>query len=280
MNNKVPTHLITDPVVVARAWLKAGRKIALATVMETWGSAPRPVGSHLVIDADGNFEGSVSGGCVEVDVISAAVDIIAHGKPRTLDFGVSDDVAWQAGLSCGGRIRVVVEKITSTDQLEQVGSVDVPAPRLIVIGAVHITKALSAMASIAGFDIRIIDPRPAFATAERFAGLNIYSCWPDEALPEIKLDRFTALAALSHDPKIDDLPLIAALNSDCFYVGALGSRKTHEKRLARLRDAGVAEELLPRIHAPIGLDIGADGPEEIAVAILAEVINSFRKPNP
>ena len=278
MSKQTPTHYIADPVVVAREWFKAGRKIALATVKETWGSAPRPEGSHLVIDHDGNFEGSVSGGCVEVDVISAALDIITEGKPRTLDFGVSDEVAWQAGLSCGGRIRVAIEKITSLDQLAQVGSVDKPTPRLIIIGAVHITKALCAMGPVAGLDVHIIDPRPAFATQARFAGVNIYPCWPDEVLPEIRLDRYTALAALSHDPKIDDAPLIDALNSDCFYTGALGSRKTHAKRLERLREAGVAEELLLRIHAPIGLDIGAVGPQEIAVSILAEVINTWRRP--
>jgi xanthine dehydrogenase accessory factor len=278
MKNQSPAQYIASPLAVAREWHLAGRKVALATVMETWGSAPRPVGSHLVIDGEGNFEGSVSGGCVEVDVISAALDIITDGKSRTLDFGVSDEVAWQAGLSCGGSIRILVEKITSADQLERVDKGELPVPRLIIIGAVHITKALSVLAPVAGLDVSIIDPRPAFATEARFAGVSVHACWPDEALADIKLDRFCAVAALSHDPKIDDFPLIEALKAECFYVGALGSRKTHARRLGRLREAGMTETLLSRIHAPIGLDIGAVGPEEIAVAIVAEVISVWRGP--
>jgi xanthine dehydrogenase accessory factor len=278
MKNQSPAQYIASPLAAAREWHLAGRKVALATVMETWGSAPRPVGSHLVIDGEGNFEGSVSGGCVEVDVISAALDIITDGKSRTLDFGVSDEVAWQAGLSCGGSIRILVEKITSADQLERVDKGELPVPRLIIIGAVHITKALSVLAPVAGLDVSIIDPRPAFATEARFAGVSVHACWPDEALADIKLDRFCAVAALSHDPKIDDFPLIEALKAECFYVGALGSRKTHARRLGRLREAGMTETLLSRIHAPIGLDIGAVGPEEIAVAIVAEVISVWRGP--
>jgi xanthine dehydrogenase accessory factor len=153
-----------------------------------------------------------------------------------------------------------------------------PAPRLIIIGAVHITQALASLAHVTGLDTIIIDPRSAFATSARFPLCTVYDRWPDEILPEIKLDSFTAVAAISHDPKIDDFPLIEALHAGCFYVGALGSRKTHLRRLQRLREAGVAEDLLTQIHAPIGLNIGAVGPEEIAVAILAEVINSLRGP--
>ncbi len=276
MSKQIPPQYIAPPLAVARKWHNTGRKVAVATVVETWGSAPRPVGSHLVIDSDGNFEGSVSGGCVEVDVISAALEIIADGKSRTLDFGVSDEVAWKAGLSCGGSIRIQIEKITSAGQLDRIKTVEVPAPRLIIIGAVHITKALCVLAPVAGLEVSIIDPRPAFATEARFARVSLYTCWPDEVLADIKLDRFCAVAALSHDPKIDDFPLIEALKAKCFYVGALGSRKTHARRLERLREAGVAEELLSRIHAPIGLDIGAVGPQEIAVAIVAEVISIWR----
>jgi len=216
MNEKNPAQYTGDPLGVAQEWLKAGREIALATVVKTWGSAPRPVGSHLVIDGDGNFEGSVSGGCVEVDVISAAMEVIADGKPRELDFGVSDDVAWKAGLSCGGSIRIQLEKITSADQLARRTPAEAPTSRLIIIGAVHIAKALGAMAGIAGLDVSIIDPRPAFATPARFAGVHVHAGWPDEVLADIKLDRFCAVAALSHDPKIDDLPLIEALKADCF----------------------------------------------------------------
>ena len=157
-------------------------------------------------------------------------------------------------------------------------NVYVPAPRLVIIGAVHITQALATMASLTDIDVTIIDPRAAFATPERFSSHRLLARWPDDVLPEIKLDAFTAVAAITHDPKIDDYALIEALNAGCFYVGALGSRQTHEKRLERLRNAHVDEELLSTIHAPIGLNIGAASPEEIAVAILAEVITARRGP--
>lgn len=151
-----------------------------------------------------------------------------------------------------------------------------PPPRIVVIGAVHISQALAPMARIAGFDIEIIDPRTAFATPERFADTALHADWPQEVLSARPLDSYTALAALTHDPKIDDHPLQAALEAGCFYVGALGSRKTHGKRLERLKEAGVAEPALERIRAPIGLNIGAATPAEIAVAILAEVIGALR----
>lgn len=155
-------------------------------------------------------------------------------------------------------------------------TVQVPPPRLVVIGAVHISQALAPMAKIAGFDITIIDPRTAFASAERFPDVELIAEWPDVALPTVGLDPFTALAALTHDPKIDDQPIVEALKAGCFYVGALGSRKTHGTRLERLRENGVADEDLARIQAPIGLNIGAKSPAEIAVAILAQVIEALR----
>lgn len=156
-------------------------------------------------------------------------------------------------------------------------NVHVPAARLVIIGAVHISQALAPMAAMAGFDVRVIDPRSAFATAERFAGVDLVADWPAEALVEQPLDAYTALAAVTHDPKIDDDALAAALEAGCFYVGALGSRKTHAKRVERLRAAGLEDHDLERISAPIGLDIGAANPAEIAVAILAEAIAGLRK---
>ncbi|MCB1496620.1 MAG: XdhC family protein [Bauldia sp.] len=156
-------------------------------------------------------------------------------------------------------------------------TVSVPPPRLVVVGAVHISQALAPMARIAGFDMSIVDPRTAFASEERFPDVPLYAEWPDVAIPKVGLDRFTALAALTHDPKIDDGALTAALAAGCFYVGALGSRKTHGKRLERLRAAGVDDAALETIHAPIGLAIGARSPAEIAVAILAEVIGALRR---
>jgi len=322
-----------DVLTITEAWQREGRALALATVAETWGSAPRPVGSHLIIDSDGNFEGSVSGGCVEGAVVVEAEEAIRDGKPRFLTFGVADETAWNVGLSCGGRISVLVQPLAETegnaatliaalnearsgrrpvllasdietgrsqlvgdddkadpalmDRLRQgssgivelgaaklMATVYVPPPRLVLLGAVHISQALAPMAASAGFDVSVVDPRTAFATEERFRGVRFLPEWPQDALPKTGLDRFTAFAALTHDPKIDDPGLTAALEAQCFYVGALGSRKTHGKRLERLREAGVGKPALNRIHAPIGLAIGARSPAEIAVAVLAEIIEA------
>lgn len=156
-------------------------------------------------------------------------------------------------------------------------SVQVPPVRLVVIGAVHISQALAQMARLAGFDVTVIDPRTAFATPERFPDVPLLAEWPDVALARIGLDRFTAVAALTHDPKIDDPGLDAALRAACFYVGALGSRKSHAARVGRLAAAGHAEDAIARIRAPIGLDIGAVSPAEIAVSVLGEVVGALRR---
>jgi len=155
-------------------------------------------------------------------------------------------------------------------------NVTVPTPRLVVVGAVHISQALAPMAKIAGFDMEIIDPRTAFATQERFPDVPLFAEWPEVVLAERPLDAYSALAAVTHDPKIDDFALKAALDAGCFYVGALGSRKTHAARVARLSEAGASEAGIASIHAPIGLDIGAVSPQEIAVAVLAQVVQVFR----
>jgi len=152
-----------------------------------------------------------------------------------------------------------------------------PSPRLVLIGAVHISQALAPMARLAGLDITIIDPRTAFATPERFPETPVLAQWPDEALAAAPPDRYTAICILTHDPKIDDPALVIALKADCFYIGALGSKKTHAKRLERMRAKGIGEEALSRIHAPIGLDIGAVSPAEIAVSVLGEVVAAMRK---
>lgn len=156
-------------------------------------------------------------------------------------------------------------------------TVEVPPPRLVVIGAVHISQALAPLARVAGYDMVIIDPRTAFATPERFPDVPVIAQWPDQALPEVGVDPFTALVALTHDPKIDEPALEAGLRAGCFYVGALGSRRTHAKRLERLAARGLTADVTARIHAPIGLDIGAVSPGEIAVAVLGEVIATLRK---
>jgi xanthine dehydrogenase accessory factor len=155
-------------------------------------------------------------------------------------------------------------------------TVHVPPPRLVVTGAVHISQALAPVARLLGYDVTIVDPRTAFASTQRFPDVTLIPQWPDEALPPLGVDRYTAFAALTHDPKIDDPGLVHALSRDCFYIGALGSKKTHVRRLERLKAQGVTEAALSRIHAPIGLAIGAVSPAEIAVAIMAQITASLR----
>jgi xanthine dehydrogenase accessory factor len=155
-------------------------------------------------------------------------------------------------------------------------NVHLPPPRIVVIGAVHISQALAPMARIAGYDLEVIDPRTAFATADRFEGVSLFADWPETVLQQRPLDAYCALAAVTHDPKVDDFPLKAALDARCFYVGALGSRKTHAKRIERLAALGASEAQIASIAAPIGLDIGAASPQEIAVAVLAQIIGAFR----
>jgi xanthine dehydrogenase accessory factor len=320
----------------ALAWRQAGRAVAMACVVETWGSAPRPPGSRLVVDADGNFSGSVSGGCVEAEVISAALEVMRAGAPRLLEFGVADETAWRAGLTCGGRIKVYVESVgasqarlletladecaarrscvlvTDIDSGEQrlVGAdeaaedplqdliearlrqgrsaliqhagrrlfFDVQAPpvRLFVIGATDIAQTLAVAAGVAGFEVIVIDPRTAFATPGRFPKTPIAAEWPETALPGLGLDCHTAVALLAHEPRIDDPALGAALRAKCFYIGALGSKLTHARRLERMRAAGFSEAELAQIHSPIGLPIGAANPAEIGIAIVAEIIAALR----
>lgn len=156
-------------------------------------------------------------------------------------------------------------------------NVYLPPARIVVIGAVHITQALAPMARLAGYDLSVIDPRTAFATPERFEGVDLVADWPEDALKERPLDPYTAVAAVTHDPKIDDFAIISALRTGCFYVGALGSRKTHGKRMERLKVEGLTDEQLARISAPIGIDIGAATPAEIAVAVLADIVSAYRK---
>ena len=307
-------------------WFRDGTGAALATVVETWGSAPRRVGAQLVVGGGGQIEGSVSGGCVEGAVIVEALEAIEEGKHRVLEFGVSDDDAFAVGLACGGTIRVLVEPVGAAlpeamlselvearsgreslayevninsgarrivrdgyanrlrmdrsgfeEDGETFVAVHNPPLRLIVVGAVHIAQALVPMAQIAGYDPAVIDPRETFASEARFPGVTLRHDWPDEAVEELGLDARTALVLLTHDPKLDDPALIAALRSDVFYIGALGSTRTHAKRVERMKAEGMTDEDIARIHGPIGLDIGAAGPSEIAVAVLAQMTQVLRK---
>ena len=304
----------------ALAWHRAGKGAALATVVETWGSAPRRVGAQLAVSGEGEIEGSVSGGCVEGAVIMEAQDALRDGEHRLLEFGVSDDDAFAVGLACGGTIRVLVEPVggalpvdlleelvaaranrvplayeihledgvrrllhaghtermrTDRSGFEDDGETFVaihnPPLRLVIVGAVHIAQALVPMARIAGYDPAVIDPREAFASADRFPETRLLHDWPDEAVAELGLDARTALVLLTHDPKLDDPALEAALRAECFYIGALGSTRTHAKRVERMREAGHSDDAIGRIHGPVGLDIGAANPAEIAVAILAQM---------
>ncbi|WP_353218205.1 XdhC family protein [Sandarakinorhabdus sp.] len=307
-------------LAAASAWALAGHGVAIATVMTTWGSAPRRVGSHLAVRADGLFEGSVSGGCVEADVILAAQDLIAAGAGHgVLDFGVADSVAWSAGLACGGRIAILLQRVaddglpaalisdvlaaTASGEARSISSDPAtgravagdsgpfvraypPPRRLLIIGAVHIAQALVPIAAGLGIAATVIDPRGLFAADDRFAGVTLDRRWPDEAMADLRPDAATAVVALTHDPKVDDVALAAALRSPAFYIAALGSRKNHGARLQRLADQGFAGEDLARIHGPAGLSIGAANPAEIALSIAAQLVAAWRgvlaakSPNP
>jgi len=330
-------------------WRAAGDQVALATVVRTWGSAPRGLGSRMALTG-GGIAGSVSGGCVEGAVVEAGRDVLATGRPRLLHFGVADETAWAVGLSCGGVIEVFVEPldppfyeamrgellaerpaalaevVKGPDDLlgrklllRQDGRVDGsipgldgpardaahaallegrsrcveiagetpvailvdamrPSPTLVIVGGVHIAVALTPLARTLGYRTVVVDPRPAFGNAERFPHADrIVQAWPEEALGEIGLSAATAVAVLTHDPKLDDPALRAALPSSAFYVGALGSKATQEKRRRRLLESGVTEAQLARLHAPIGLELGGRSPAEIALSVMAQIVAERNK---
>ena len=314
---------------IALDWHRQGKKAALATVVQTWGSAPRPVGSQLAVSGDAEIMGSVSGGCVESAVVAEALDRLEDGTCTILEFGVSDDDAFAVGLACGGTIRIMVEPVgtgagisedllarivdaragrealaieTDTsdwtrktlnysdrpvafdtdksgfDDQERFLWISNPPLRLVIVGAVHIAQPLSEMAKLTGYDVTVVDPREAFASEARFPGHRLSHDWPDAALRTHGLDHRTAIATLTHDPKIDDPALETALRSPVFYIGALGSTRTHGKRVARLTEQGFNETEIARIDAPIGADIGAKSPAEIAVSVMAELTERLRRP--
>ena len=177
------------------------------------------------------------------------------------------------------RLRMAKSGMEETAEGRVFLTVHVPSARLVVTGAVHISQALAPMAALVGYDVTIVDPRTAFASPERFPDVKLIAEWPDAALPPLNIDHYTAFVALTHDPKIDDPTLLHALQRECFYIGALGSRKTHGRRVERLKQAGISDAAIARIHAPIGLAIGAVSPAEIAVSILAEITQSLRVKN-
>jgi len=301
-----------DAVLSAfEAW--RGAPMALATVISTWGSAPRPRGSHMLVHADGRFAGSVSGGCVEGDVLTLAAEVIVDGAPERRRYGVSDSSAWEVGLPCGGSIEILVQPLSDagfpTALLDAVlaarregrtlsiatdlesgrsrsgpgeGTGDFvnrydPPRRLFIVGAVQIAQSLAALARTLGIRPIVIDPRGRFLTAERFPDTELDDRWPDEAIAAHKPDAASAVVTLSHDPKIDDPALIAALAYPTGYVAALGSRRSHAARLERLAVAGIGPDDLARIEGPAGIDIGAIGAAEIALSVASGMIAALGK---
>lgn len=200
---------------------------------------------------------------------------VASGEQRLVKAADAGKDALSAAIE--KRMRMGKSGMHEAPQGKVFLTVHVPSPQLVITGAVHISQALAPIGHLLGYDVTIVDPRTAFATIERFPAVKVVAEWPDVALPPLNVDRYTAFVALTHDPKIDDPALLHALKRDCFYIGALGSRKTHAKRVARLKEKGLTDADIARIHAPIGLDIGAVSPAEIAVAIMAEITARLRQ---
>ncbi len=341
-------------------WFEKDERIALATVVKTWGSSPRSLGAKMAVNSRGDMVGSVSGGCIEGAVIQECLEVLKEGGSKLVHYGISDDEAWNVGLACGGEIDVFIqclefdlyrkieegikqrrhvtivtviagpkkligteimvvegnvsdklahrrddlltqialqaleekkikwEHITYNNDLQKYyGStqnfekkdldifIDIiqPKPTLVIIGGVHIAVFLAELSKILGFYTIIIDPRRKFANQKRFPGVDqIINAWPQNAFDIVELDRSTAIAVLTHDPKIDDPALLIGLNNPVFYIGALGSKNTQEERRKRMVAAGCNENQVKRIRGPIGLDLGSKSPEEIALGIMAEII--------
>jgi xanthine dehydrogenase accessory factor len=339
-----------DVMATIDQWQSEGKPVALATVVQTWGSSPRQPGAKMALTPPGHMVGSVSGGCVEGAVYEEGEAALAAGAPKLLHFGVADETAWEVGLACGGSIDVFVQPLAADyyqatralidenaafaavtivkGPAERMGrallageagvrwgslgaeldapaakaahaalaagqsrraelapgteafvEVVLPPPTLIAVGGVHITIALVALAKTLGYYTIVVDPRKAFGSAERFPHVDrLVQTWPDEALADIPLTRGTAVAMLTHDPKLDDPALKIALPSAAFFVGALGSRNTQAKRRQRLLDDGLRPADLDRLHGPIGLELNAHTPEEIALSIMAQIVAERNKP--
>jgi xanthine dehydrogenase accessory factor len=292
-----------------QAW--RGAPMALATVIETWKSAPCPIGTHMLVHQDGRFVGSVSGGCVEGDILQVAADVIAQNSFAVRRYGVADGSAWEVGLPCGGDIVVLVQNVSpdffpgklfgaiidaaasgktlligtklETGQSSIADRDDgglfvnryLPPRRLIIVGAVEIASALSDIARSMGVEVTLVDPRARFLTEERFPGVALDDRWPDEAIGALRPDHRTAIVTLSHDPKIDDPALTAALASPAAYIGALGSKASHARRLERLAAGGIAANQLARIEGPAGVAINAISAAEIALSIAGSMLRAF-----
>lgn len=328
---------MVDHIEQLEKWFEEGKQLAIARVVSTWRSSPRPAGSALVVSEDGDMMGSVSGGCVEKAVVAKALKVIDTREASLESYGVADEDAWEVGLSCGGKLDVFIQPFFAPDAwyemqtakerkegkilITRVGPEAItlltdpkgienedlpgdlinqglelyqsaknmmievegnryflqslpPKPKMILIGSAHISSELTSLAHLYGFETILIDPRDTFAKKTHFESKpgTVHINWPQEILPNYMLDRDTYVVILSHDPKIDDEALKLVLRSDVRYIGALGSRKTHAKRVARLEGYGFAQEEIAKIKAPIGISINSHSASEIALSIIAQVV--------
>src|SRR5215472_4238706 len=293
-----------------RGWREVGETVAITTVVETWGSSPRPLGSKMLVSRSGRMAGSVSNGCIEGAVFEEAQEVLASGRGRQVEYGVADDVAFEVGLACGGHIEVFIQPaaevhdralellaaerpfVLRTDMRSGAAELDEREPdvelpsregdrfeepfarpaHMVIIGAIHIAIPLHRLARVMGYRVTVVDARAQFATKERFPEADeLLVRWPDEALAGMTIDRSTALVILTHDPKFDLPALRASLPTSAGYIGAIGSRRTNQNRFDALRAEGFTDEQLARVHGPIGLDLGGRGAEETALGIMAEV---------
>jgi xanthine dehydrogenase accessory factor len=293
-----------------KAWLGRGSKVAVATVVATRRSAPRPLGSKLAVSDSGELAGSVSGGCVESDVAEHAREVLATGKPELVSYGIADEEAWEVGLPCGGEIDVFIERVdaelpdpadaqtvftvvdgprtgerwTEDGGNRPTGMIEVdgervfaeslgPPPLLLVFGAVDLAEALCRAAKSLGWRTVVADARGRFATPERIPSADeLVVAWPEDVLAQVQPDERTAVVVLTHEERWDVPALAGALATDAFYVGALGSRRTQARRREQLLETGITDAQLERLHGPAGLDLGAGTPGETAVSIVAEIV--------
>lgn len=307
--------LDTEVLQHALAWLREGHAVHLATVVQTWGSAPRQAGAMLAVRKDGRVVGSVSGGCIEDDLIARAQAGQLPSKPEWARYGVSQEEAARFGLPCGGTLRLVIEPLLLEDWIDRVVEVTQtqqligrwldlttgvstltnarpgqltevkdegchfvygPHWRLLIIGANQTAQALAQIATMLEFQVIVCDPREEFTADWNMPGVSLQPGMPDDAVLAIQTDARTAIVAITHDPKLDDMALLEALKSKAFYVGALGSSRNQAKRRQRLLDFDLTEEDIARLHGPVGLQIGSRTPAEIAVAVGAQLVQVRR----
>jgi xanthine dehydrogenase accessory factor len=296
----------------ARAWLEDGHRATLCTVVKTWGSSPRPPGSMMVLRDDGQVAGSVSGGCIEDDLIHRLRDgDPAFASPTLTTYGADAEEAQRFGLPCGGTVQVVLEPLGRAEWLpellaaiessrgierrlelptgrvslsgsgaeegvsfdgQELRRIHAPRPRLLIIGAGQLSRYLAAMAVMLDYSVTVCDPRSEYHEGwQAIEGTTVSRQMPDDLVLSLRLDEHSAVVALTHDPKLDDLALIEALRTPAFYVGALGSKRSNDARRERLLEFGLTTEQLQKLHGPVGLKLGAKTPPEIAVAIIAEM---------